>query len=267
MSAPGGEVVRRWVDAYTRGLPSEARAARQDEIDDDLWCQLEESVVLGRSARSLRVEILLRLLLGLPADISWRLSQAGVRTAKGERSTSMSTRTVGALWIVAGAAFVSAAIVVAVLGPESSLGGLGAIVLAVGSVGALAFVGAVFGLVWQFRGRLSRLSALAGGVAALGMLLVVIDAPASWVLLALGSAVLVWDLARAQAIPRALAIVFGVSSILMLVPTGGALFGISDTADTPLQVALALPYLLSWIALGVSLLRGMPIAQAPLTSA
>ena len=179
----------------------------------------------------------------------------------------MSTRTVGALWIVAGAAFVSAAIVVAVLGPESSLGGLGVVVLAVGSIGALAFVGAVLGLVWQFRGRLGRLSALAGGVAALGMLLVVIDAPANWVLLPLGSAVLVWDLARAQAIPRALAIVFGVSSILMLVPMVGALFGISDTADTPLQVALALPYLLSWIALGVSLLRGMPNARAPLASA
>jgi hypothetical protein len=266
MSAPGGEVVRRWVDAYTRGLPPEARAARREEIDDDLWCQLEESMALGRSARSLRVEVLLRLLLGLPADISWRLSQAGVRTAKWERSTSMSTRMVGALWVVAGVALVSAAIVVAVL-PESSPSAPGAIVLAVGSVGALAFLGAVLGLVWQFRGRLGRLSALAGGVAALGMLLVVIGAPPSWVLLPLGSAVLVWDLARAQAIPRALAIVFGASSILLLVSLVGALFGIIDTADTPLQVALALPYLLSWIALGVSLLRGMPIAQAPLTSA
>jgi hypothetical protein len=178
----------------------------------------------------------------------------------------MSTRMVGALWVVAGVALVSAAIVVAVL-PESSPSAPGAIVLAVGSVGALAFLGAVLGLVWQFRGRLGRLSALAGGVAALGMLLVVIGAPPSWVLLPLGSAVLVWDLARAQAIPRALAIVFGASSILLLVSLVGALFGIIDTADTPLQVALALPYLLSWIALGVSLLRGMPIAQAPLTSA
>jgi hypothetical protein len=140
-------------------------------------------------------------------------------------------------------------------------------VLAVGSVGALAFVGAVLGLVWQFRERLGRVSALAGGVAALGMLLVVVDAPPSYALLPLGSAVLVWDRARAQAIPPALAIVFGVSSILMLVPMVGALIGISTTADTPLQVALALPYLLSWIALGVALLRGMPNAQAPLARA
>jgi hypothetical protein len=53
----------------------------------------------------------------------------------------------------------------------------------------------------------------------------------------------------------------------MLVPMVGALIGISTTADTPLQVALALPYLLSWIALGVALLRGMPNAQAPLARA
>lgn len=174
----------------------------------------------------------------------------------------MSTRMVGGLWVVAGAALVSAAIAVAVL-PESSPSAPGAIVLAVGSVGALAFVGAVLGLVRQFRGRLGRLSALGGGVAVLGMLLVVIGAPLSWDLLPLGSAVLVWDLARARAIPWALAIVFGVSSILMLVPAVGALFGISYTADTPLQIAGALPYLLSWILLGVFLLRGMPNAQAP----
>jgi hypothetical protein len=99
------------------------------------------------------------------------------------------------------------------------------------------------------------------------MVLVVMDAPASWVLLPLGSAVLVWDLARARAIPRAVAIVFGVASILMLAPTVGALVGVRDTADPPLQIAGSLPYLLSWIALGVSLLRAMPIAQAPLTSA
>jgi hypothetical protein len=177
----------------------------------------------------------------------------------------MNTRMVGALWVVAGATIASAAIVVAVL-PESSPSAPGAIVVAVGSVGALAFVGAVLGLVWQFRGRLGRLSTLAGGVAALGMLLVVIGAPIGWDLLPLGSAVLVWDLARARAIPRALAIVFGASSILMLVPMVGALFGISATVDTPLQVAGALPYFLSWIALGVALLRGTPTAQAPLTS-
>jgi len=267
MSTPGGEVVRRWVDAYTRGLPPETRAARRDEIDDDLWCQFEESLVLGRSARSLRVEVLLRLLLGLPADISWRLSQPGARSARGERNTSMSTRMVGALWVVAGATLVSAAIVVAVLGQVSSLGGLGVLVLAAGTVGAVAFVGAVLGLVWEFRGRLGRLSALGGGVAVLGMVLVVLDASPSWVLLPLGSAILVWDLARARAIPRALAIVLGASSIVMLVPLAGAMFGIIGTADTPAQVALAMPYLLSWIALGVSLLRAMPRDQAPLASA
>ena len=266
MSAPGGEVVRRWVGAYTRGLPSKTRAARQDEIDDDLWCQLEEALALGRSARSLRTEVLLRLVLGMPADIGWRLSWARARTAEPERSSSMNTRMVGALWVVAGASFVGAATIVAVLGPGGSLGAVGAVVLAVGSIGAVAFIAAVLSLVWQFRERLGRLSAIAGGVAVLGMVLGVIEVPPGFVLLPLGSAILVWDLARAQAISRGLAIVFGLSAIALLFPMIGPLFGISDTAATPQLAALGLPYLLSWIALGVSLLRGMPTAQAPLTS-
>jgi hypothetical protein len=120
----------------------------------------------------------------------------------------MNTRMVGALWVVAGASLVGAATIVALLGPMRSLG---AIVVAIGSIGAFAFVGAVLGLVWQFRERLGRLSALAGGVAALGMLLGVIEVPPGFALLPLGSAVLVWDLARAQAISRGLAIVFGLS--------------------------------------------------------
>jgi hypothetical protein len=178
----------------------------------------------------------------------------------------MNTRMVGALWVVAGASFVGAATIVALVGPTRSLGALGAIVVAIGSIGAFAFVGAVLGLVWHFRERLGRLSALAGGVAALGMLLGVIEVPPGVVLLPLGSAVLVWDLARAQAISRGLAIVFGLSAIVLLFPMIGALFGINDTAAIPQLAALGLPYLLSWIALGVSLLRGVPTAQAPLTS-
>lgn len=178
----------------------------------------------------------------------------------------MNTRMVGALWIVAGASFVGAATIVALLGPMPSLGALGAIMVAIGSIGAFAFVGAVLGLVWQFRERLGRLSALAGGVAALGMLLGVIEVPPGFALLPLGSAVLVWDLSRAHVISRGLATVSGLSAIVLLVPMIGPLFGISDSAATPQLAALGLPYLLSWIVLGVSLLRGTPTAQAPLTT-
>jgi hypothetical protein len=178
----------------------------------------------------------------------------------------MNTRMVGALWVVAGATFVGASTIVAFLGPTPSLGALGAIMEAIGSIGGLAFVGAVLGLVWEFRERLGRLSALAGGVATLGMLLGVIEVPPGFALLPLGSAVLVWDLARAQVISRGLATVSGLSAIVLLVPMIGPLFGISDSATTPQLAALGLPYLLSWIALGVSLLRGTPTAQAALTS-
>jgi hypothetical protein len=69
-------LIRGWVDLYTRGMHAPARAARRDEIDDDVWCQHEEAVARGRSRRSLATEMLVRLVLGMPADLSWRLTHA-----------------------------------------------------------------------------------------------------------------------------------------------------------------------------------------------
>ena len=37
MNGPGvTTLVRGWVELYTRGLPADVRAARRDEVDDDL---------------------------------------------------------------------------------------------------------------------------------------------------------------------------------------------------------------------------------------
>ena len=55
--SPVADLVRGWVDLYTRGLPQELRAARRDEIADDLWCEQEEAAALGRSARSLDADL------------------------------------------------------------------------------------------------------------------------------------------------------------------------------------------------------------------
>ena len=43
-------LVRRWVAVYTRGLPTEVRQDRRDEIDDDLWCQMVDASESGRTA-------------------------------------------------------------------------------------------------------------------------------------------------------------------------------------------------------------------------
>lgn len=67
-------LVRRWVDLYTRGLATELRTARRAEIESDLWAQSEEADEIGRPPLSVDAEMLTRLVLGIPADIGWRLA-------------------------------------------------------------------------------------------------------------------------------------------------------------------------------------------------
>jgi hypothetical protein len=67
-------LVRRWVDLYTRGLPLEVRGRRREEIEADLWSQFEEATLVGRSERSTGGEVLVRLVAGMPADVSWRFA-------------------------------------------------------------------------------------------------------------------------------------------------------------------------------------------------
>ncbi len=64
--SPIAAIVRGWASLYTRGLPGDARAARRDDIDDDLWCEHAEAAAAGRSARSLDAELFMRLLYGMP---------------------------------------------------------------------------------------------------------------------------------------------------------------------------------------------------------
>lgn len=74
-------VVRRWVRLYTAGLPPETGQQRRAEMDSDLFeheTDAERSVPIG-------AEILLRGLLGIPSDLSWRLDQA----RPGERLSAM----------------------------------------------------------------------------------------------------------------------------------------------------------------------------------
>ena len=105
-------LVRGWVDFYTRGLPADVRAARRDEVADDLWCQHEEAALKGRSSSSLNVEMFTRWLLGVPADLSWRLSHPGGAGAPApERKSSAATRVIGGLAIIGGASWLSAAVI------------------------------------------------------------------------------------------------------------------------------------------------------------
>jgi hypothetical protein len=61
---------RAWVRFYTRGLPPTARAQRVAELDSDIWEQTHDTLASNPWS------VVLRCLLGVPADISWRLEQA-----------------------------------------------------------------------------------------------------------------------------------------------------------------------------------------------
>lgn len=75
-----------WTATYTRGLPVGVRAERREEIDCDLWHQqrladLEREPVTGTA-----IQILVRVVLGMPADLLWRV-EAGSTTPTTRRNS------------------------------------------------------------------------------------------------------------------------------------------------------------------------------------
>ena len=65
--------VRVWTWLYTCGLPASERSARRSEIESDLWefeCDLDADHPFGPT-----LHLLLRLLLGIPDDLSWRVEK------------------------------------------------------------------------------------------------------------------------------------------------------------------------------------------------
>jgi hypothetical protein len=70
-------IVRRWVGVYTGGLPKEVRDARRAEIECDLWSHAEDAYERGRGPWALELEMAVRLVLGMPADVAWRRSHRG----------------------------------------------------------------------------------------------------------------------------------------------------------------------------------------------
>jgi len=67
-------LVRFWTRMYTKGLPAEVRTVRRAEIESDLWEQV--MVWTKQDSTGLTAQHLIRLLLGIPADLQWRLEQA-----------------------------------------------------------------------------------------------------------------------------------------------------------------------------------------------
>lgn len=262
MNSPrAAALIRRWVDLYTRGMPPLVRSARRDEVNDDLWCHSEEAAESGSSANALGSEMLLRLLFGMPADISWRFAH-GMNAEKPrlDSGPSMSTRVLGTLAVLAGTSLTAGVILMLIYG-DSAWTGPTAYVMMLLTVGAgLAFATTAFGLLWRFQEQLHRLGFMGGASAGLGGLAIAIDGAWAILLLPIGSAALAWDLARIGVLSPGMAILHALGAVALLIPLVGAFAGDTGTGfDT---LVLAIPYSLSWIAIGASLWRGVPSPRA-----
>ena len=76
-------LTRWWVRLYTKGLPPQFRDARRAEIDSDLWEQGEDATANGSQPDETALQVFVRLLLGVPADMTWRLD-AGANAPSGK---------------------------------------------------------------------------------------------------------------------------------------------------------------------------------------
>jgi hypothetical protein len=269
--SPVAALVRGWVRLYTGRLPAELRDARRNEVDDDLWCEMEETLATGSSVRSLDADRVLRLLFGIPADISWRLEQRQRdRVRPVPRSPSMSTRVVASLSVVGGSALAVASIIWGMFDATSPVAIPGRLLFATGFV-ALAM--ALWGLDIRFNDRMAGGVVLLGALGGLGSVTAALGSATAlglvgslFFLLPIGSTAVALDLSRHGTMPRSLALVHAAVALPVVVivfamwtdsPVGG---------PNPPQIPYALPwvpYALTWIGIGVSLLRGQPELDKP----
>tara|TARA_B100001750_G_scaffold180555_1_gene148998 strand:- start:1136 stop:2533 length:1398 start_codon:yes stop_codon:yes gene_type:complete len=70
-------LIRLWVAAYTVGLRSEDRRERFAEIESDIWEYSSDATDKGAAPVTTSAHMLLRLFLGIPMDLSWRLGYRG----------------------------------------------------------------------------------------------------------------------------------------------------------------------------------------------
>jgi hypothetical protein len=263
-------LVRRWVGLYTRGLPAPIRQDRRDEIDSDLWSQAHDAAVSGHSERSVAVDILVRLLLGVPADLSWRVERQRLADAAGPQTgVTVSVRPVALLAVIGGAGWtiwpIPAVIVGATWPPGDPLTWLLVICVVLGSL-ALAF--ATMGLILSVQDRIRPASAVVGALGASIGALSFMGAYVGVIGLLLGSAIVAWELGRLGALSSRLSkthVVAAVLSSIMLIAIMANPASLYSVMAIGLLASILL-YGVSWIAIGWSIRHGVTIPERTATS-
>jgi hypothetical protein len=266
-------LVRRWVAFYTRGLPEQIREDRRDEIEDDLWSQLSDTAESARDERSLTGEIVMRLLLGIPSDVSWRVEQrhAARPPAPTDRNLTTGSRAIAFLATVGGIGWTIWPIPQALVGREWPAGEPVSWLLFFSVVfGTWALAGATIGLVGAFQDRIRGGVAVTGSIGASIGAVSVFGLFAGIVALPLASALLLLDLGRAGVVGLWQSRAHATAAAIFFVPIVAFLMRpalIDEPATAVPLMTLAFPYAFSWIGIGWSLRHGAPVPAGPTTGA
>ena len=95
----GIAAARLWVRLYTWRTPPPARARRIEEIESDLWESVRDD---DADRRRLPADVALRLVLGIPDDLAWRLDQwnDSSRSRRFRLAVTLAGAAAVAIWIV-----------------------------------------------------------------------------------------------------------------------------------------------------------------------
>jgi hypothetical protein len=255
-------LLRGWVALYTRGLPAEVRVDRSDEVESDLWCQLEDAAATARSDASLAVEVVGRLVLGIRADIAWRLEQGQIVDRSVERSTDVGTRIIALLAILGGVGLAIAAVpfVTTMLAhpdvhpwdvdytqpaPELGIASIVALCLSLGGLGLI--------LAYRYDSPMG----LVAEIGAVGGILGVSGGYVGIFALPLASALVVLSLVRVQAVRPSIALIHVGAAAGFTLP----LALMYNNTPVGFAAIFILAYPIAWIALGVEVLGGLPLAR------
>lgn len=170
----GAAVVRGWVATYTFGLPVEMRRRRRDEVAADLADEALDAI-RRREQGTLVRRRLTRLVLGIPADLAWRLFDAPAR-ARDDRVAAiwapLSRWSLALIAIVAvgttGALMIVTIPIVTGVAPSNTWTGWGPVGFGIGCGAVLA--GILGSVVWPRRGAALVIPGAVVGFAAAPML-------------------------------------------------------------------------------------------------
>jgi len=83
----GDRLAQRWTQFYTSRLGAEVALERRDEIASDVHEHVAASAAAGRSRAATSRALAARMLLGIPADLSWRRHRLrGLHRAEKEKA-------------------------------------------------------------------------------------------------------------------------------------------------------------------------------------